>query len=177
MIARRAATVLLAGALAVGMSGCTFFAVQATQIEYAPSDGTQATLGTIKALNMLAISEDGVDVSILGTLSNSGTSDAKVTLQVEDAAGKKITEMFTVVAGSTVSLGTDDGIELVYRGVDATVGGLINMYVQPEGSEGIGIRVPVLPPNFEYEGLEPGPKPTPTLTPDPMATLPVEGND
>ena len=175
MIARRAATLLLAGALVVGVSGCTFFAPQATRIQYAPSDGTQATLGSVKALNVIAITEDGEDVSLIGTLTNTGSTSAEVSLQVD--GDKELTEKVVVPAYSSVSLGINDGEQLVFRGVDATLGGLIDVYIQWGSEEGVPMRVPVLPPEFEYTGLEPGMKPTPSLTPDPMATLPVEGED
>lgn len=175
MIARRAATLLLAGALVVGVSGCTFFAQQATRIEYAPSDGSQATLGSVKALNVIAITEDGEDVSLIGTITNTGAQTATVNLQLD--GDKEFTEKVVVPAYSSVSLGINDGEQLIFRGVNASLGGLIDVYIQWGTEEGVEMRVPVLPPDFEYTGLEPGEKPTPTLTPDPMATLPVEGED
>ena len=177
MIARRAATLLLAGALVVGVSGCTFFAQQATRIQYAPSDGSQATIGDIKALNVIAISENGEDISLLGTLVNSGTEDAEVTVQITDSKGKEFTETVDVEARSSVYLGTEGGEQIELRGRDFELGGLIPVYIQAGTEPGAEMMVPVLPPDFEYTGLEPGPKPTPSLTPDPMATLPVEGDD
>ena len=177
MIARPAATVILAGALMAGLSGCTLFAVQATQIEYAPSDGSQATIGQIKALNVIAISENGEDISLLGTIVNRSTEDATVNIQITDSSRKESTETGDVDARSSVFLGTEDGEQLTLHGLDFALGGLIDVYIQSGTDEGALMRVPVLPPEFEYTGLEPGPKPTPSLVPDPMATLPVEGEN
>ena len=170
MFARRAAALSIAVALMLGTSGCTFFATQATLIEYAPSDGVQGTVGDVRVLNLLGITEDGTNVSLLGNFVNNSTDDVKVKLQYETADGKKTTVTIGVAAGTTVHTGGDGDEQLVLRDVDAKLGGLYTIYLQYGTHEGLALEVPILEPRFEYSELAPGEEPTPEPTGTPLPT-------
>ena len=175
MIARRAASLSIAVALMLGMTGCTFFARQATLIEYAPSDGVQATIGEVKVLNMLGISTNGTEVSILGNIVNNGDDDVELSLQYATADGKKTTATIGVAAGTTVHIGGADDEKLVLRDVDAKLGSLYDVYLQYGSVEGVQLQLPILTPDFEYTDLGPGKAPKPTETPSPTDTpMPTE---
>jgi hypothetical protein len=54
---RKFATVAVAASLLLGTAGCTFMNPIASRIEYAPSDGTQASLTNVDARNFLVLSD------------------------------------------------------------------------------------------------------------------------
>ena len=169
MIARGAASIILAGALALGMTGCGFLTPQATLIEYAPSDGVQTNVGDIKVRNAVAISdEEGVDASLIMSIVNPTSEDVALELQYKDSTGKAMTATVEVPANSTLSLGNTGEEQLVFRGVQLTEGSLFPVYLQYGAFEGSQLLVPVLPSDHaEYDGLHPTPAPTlePTLEP------------
>lgn len=173
MIARGAASLILAGALALGMTGCGFVVPQATLIHYAPSDGAQTNVGDIKVRNAIAISEDGKDASLVMTVINSGSSAITVDFQYTDATGTSITESVPVPARGSVSLGNAGEKQLVLSGIDVVLGSTIPVYVQYGKVGGAEILVPVLSPenSAEYDGLKPTPLPTPVET---KTAAPVE---
>ena len=169
MIARGAASIILAGALALGMTGCGFLTPQATLIQYAPSDGVQTDVGDIKVRNAIAISdEEGVDASLVMSIVNPTDDDITLEFQYEDSTGKATTAELEVPANATLSLGNTGEEQLVFRGVQLTEGSLFPVYLQYGSFEGSQLLVPVLPSDHsEYDGLHPTPAPTlePTLAP------------
>lgn len=159
MIARRAASVILAGALALGMSGCSFFATQATLIQYQPSDGIAGSVGKVEIRNALALTSDGTDVSLVLSMINSGERTI-VNFQYTNAAGEKVTEPIVTDSGLT-SLGGLTDTKLILKGVDVKLGSLLPVYVQEGTDQGEGLLVPVLDGTLpEYTALVPTPEPT-----------------
>jgi len=159
VIARRAASVILAGALALGMSGCSFFATQATLIKYQPSDGVAATVGNVEVRNALALSSDGKDASLVLSLVNSGERTI-VNFQYTNSDGEKVTEAVVTPSGLS-SLGNLTDPKLILTGVDVQLGSLLPVYVQEGTDPGVGMLVPVMDGTLpEYEPLVPTPTPT-----------------
>ena len=166
MIARGAASLILVGALALGVTGCGFVTPQATLIQYQPSDGVQTDVGDIKVRNAIAISEDGVDASLVMTVLNTGADNATVTFQFVNADGEKTNVDVDVAARSRVSVGNTGEDQVSMRGISVALGGLLPVYVYAKGAEGSQLLVPVLSSeNAEYTGLEPTAEPTPTGIP------------
>jgi hypothetical protein len=154
--ARAAASVILAGALLLGTSGCTFISTQATLIEYDPSDGVGANIGNVQVRNVFGlISEDERAVSLVITLVNSGSRSASVKIQYE-TGGEKTTVTKPVNANSVATYGTtpdEDQIVILNPGVKA--GQLLPVYVQYGDHEGKQLMVPILHPVGDYEELAP----------------------
>ena len=155
MIARGAASVILAGALILGTSGCNFFVAPSTQIPYDASDGVGATVGDIMVRNVLALSADGETASLLVTIVNTGNRGQTVNLQYEsDGQKRTITEF--VNGGAAQSFGNVDEDQLVLSGLDAVVGGVLPIFVQYGQETGKTILVPVLDGSLtEYADLLP----------------------
>lgn len=177
MIARGAASALLVGALLLGTTGCSFFATQATLIQYEPSDGVAAHVGDIKFRNVLAITSDGSELSIVFTAINSGDTDEFVTLQYVAENGDKDDVEFFIAAHSSKSIGdpSRDEETVILTGTDATVGGLFSVYAQYGTHQGDEMLVPVLDGSLqEYSTLvptgTPTTTPTPVVVPTPTAT-------
>ncbi|KZE92978.1 MULTISPECIES: hypothetical protein [unclassified Agromyces] len=151
MKARLAASAALALGIAIGGTGCGMITYQATTERYDPSDGVSAEVGSLAVRNILIISEDGDEGSMILSVSNSGSEDATLELQV----GSETVEV-DVDAGQTVAPGAGDEEPLLIEGLDAEVGGLVPVFVTTDGAEGREISVPVLDGRLpEYADLVP----------------------
>ncbi len=156
--ARAAASVVLAGALLVGTTGCTFISTQATLIQYDPSDGVGVDVGNVHVRNAIAlINDDGRAVSLMITLVNSGSEIANVTLQYK-SGGETTTITKSVRAGDVASYGTTtDDTQIIVLNPGVAAGQLFPVYIQYGDNEGKELLVPVLDSsnNPSYEGLFP----------------------
>jgi hypothetical protein len=156
--ARGAASAILGGTLLLLTTGCGFIAPQATQIIYQPSDGTAGTVSGVDLRNVLAISENGEDASIVFTAINSNARGINVTLQYTDADGEKKDERFYAPANASTSFGGVGAGEeqILFENLDATVGGLLPVYAQYGEDPGLELLVPVLDGSLpEYADLVP----------------------
>lgn len=174
MKARHAASIALAALLVLGTSGCTLYAVQGTLVQYQPSDGTAADIGDLKLRNVIGLTENGDDISLLMTIVNSGDTDVDLTFQYKDADGEYVTKIIGVAANSSVHVGEGD-TEVVLRNVGVVVGSLVQVTVQYGGEATTTLHVPTLDGTIEsYSDLLPGPEPTveptETATPEPTET-------
>lgn len=162
---RTAASIMLATALATGLAAC--YSLPQTQAQYFPSDGVNVSVGQVKLLNAVVITEDGVDGNLLATVVNESADDVEVLLQYQ-IDGVRTDLVVEVPAASRVALGFGDGGQLLLEGIDTPAGGLIPFYVQYGDVPGEQIDVPVLDTSLEYlEGHDPTPIPAPTDTATP----------
>ena len=156
--ARIAASVVLAGALLVGTTGCTFISEQATLIRYDPSDGIGASVGSIDVRNAFAlISEDGEALSLVLTFVNPGDRSANMKLQFE-SAGEKITVTKPLDGNEVTTYGTTaEETQIVVTQPGVKGGDLYPVYFQYGDNEGVQLLLPVLTAdnNPHYEELLP----------------------
>ncbi|UOQ88413.1 hypothetical protein MUN74_14155 [Agromyces endophyticus] len=158
MKARLAASAALALGIALGASGCSMLTYQATTEPYDASDGVGVNVGNLHLRNVLVVSDDGVDGTLVLTIVNDGDEDVELGVQVADGE----TETIPVDAGATVAFGVADEDELdvvqplVLRGIDTKPGALLPIYFQYGSAEGIEKNIPVLDGRLpEYAGLLP----------------------
>ncbi|MCY7412620.1 MAG: hypothetical protein LH471_06240 [Salinibacterium sp.] len=144
--ARAVASAILASALVIGTTGCTFITQQATLIPYSPSDGIDANLGDVKLRNVIALmSDDGLAASLLITIVNDGDARANVRMQTVSATGEQVSFVKAVPGNSVVSFGnTVDEEQLIVLMPDAIAGGLLPVYVQQGTIPGTQMLVPAL---------------------------------
>lgn len=156
VFARGAASVILAGALALGMSGCVFITPKATLIEYSPSDGVGTSVGDVDVRNAVAlVGEDGDTVSLMITFVNTGSKAAQVNLQFE-SDGEKTTITKSITRNSVESFGTTpDEAQIIIEAPGVSAGGLLPVYVQYGDHEGKELLVPVLEATGDYAALAP----------------------
>jgi len=156
--ARIAASVVLAGALLVGTTGCTFIATQATLIQYDPSDGIGATVGTIDIRNAFAlINEDEDAVSLVLTFVNTNDRSANMKLQFE-SAGEKVTVTKPLDGNAVTTYGTTpEETQIVVTEPGVKAGELFPVYFQYGDNEGVELLLPVLTADNDahYEDLLP----------------------
>lgn len=152
------ASAVLATALAIGTTGCTFITQQATLIPYSPSDGIEANLGDVKLRNVIALmSDDGLSASLLITIINDGDVTAFVRMQTVSTSGEQVDFLRPVPSNSVVSFGnTVDEEQLIVPMPDAIAGGLLPVYVQHGAVPGTEMLVPALSAFDEhYKDLKP----------------------
>ena len=176
MKARHAASIALAALLVLGTSGCTVLETlnqpegtpgTGTRVHYQPSDGTSEDVGDLKLRNVIGLTDNGDDISLLMTIVNSGDKDLTVKFQYVDADGEEIDILLGVKANSSVHVGGGGDTEVVLRNVRAVIGSLVEVYVF-DGEQGKMLQVPTLDGSIEaYADLIPGPAPTPTATATP----------
>ncbi len=160
---RSGAALVAASALAVGLTGCSLFAVHQTMHPYDASDGVSVVVGDVRVINALVFTEDGQDGNFTGAAVNTSGDDVELTLQyVSD--GDKVNVEIEVPAGETVHFGGEDA-QVLLPGLDTPPGALVKIYFQYGDESGKQIDVPVLDTALEeYDGLLPSPMPTPTPT-------------
>jgi hypothetical protein len=139
----------------LGTTACNFVAPQATTEGYAPSDGTETTVGDVKVLNALVISDGGDEGNLVASVVNSSGSRVQLKLQYE-SGGQKVDERVTVGAGETQNIGGEDGTQITFENISAMPGDLLPVYLQYGDAEGKQLLVPVLDGSLpEYEALLP----------------------
>lgn len=148
-------SVVVAALVLLGTTACNFVAPQATLKDYDPSDGVSATIGNVKVLNTMVISEDGEEGNLVTSVVNNGSDRVQLNLQYESGS-TKVNKKFAVGAGHTQKVGTPDGMQLILEGIDAKPGDLMPIYIQYGNEEGKQLLVPVLDGTLdEYADLLP----------------------
>lgn len=117
---RIAASLALAAALTLGMSGCSLIAHNATGVEYAPSDGVQVTSEGVALRNIMLIADEtGENFNLVFTSVNNTGAPAQVSLNMKSESADSTLDV--VVPAGTTSFGNPDADEQV---LVATLAGL-----------------------------------------------------
>ena len=149
MAIRKFAAVAIAASLLIGTAGCSFMSPIASRIEYAPADGSQADLETVKVRNLVYVT-NGTASALAGSIVNPGLEPKIVKIQYTDAAVNEAKEVtFTVNAGQKLDLGYNGGQALAIN-----LGGKAGQIVRINVAEGSGtpveLRIPVLDGTFDF---------------------------
>lgn len=134
--------IAIASALLLGTTGCGFLGPVESLRQYAPSDGSQITLGDVKALNFVYLVGSTKNL-LVGSLVNSGLNDATVKISYVDASGKTISQNFELASDQKLDLGYNDqpGIAM---DVQAVPGSMIKIFVETADSGSNELLVPAL---------------------------------
>ncbi len=139
------------------LSGCQWTSPITTSLQYAPSDGTQATVGQVEFRNVALISnKGGGPATLIGSALNNGDQPAQVTF----AAGSAQAAV-TVPPGQLTQLSTEGKLTKL-NAVASAPGAMEKVLIRPAGSDGLSLNVPVLasfPPYAQYapDGSTPPP--------------------
>ncbi|MGK9146349.1 hypothetical protein KXS11_01805 [Plantibacter flavus] len=177
MKARLIASIVVAGALTLGMSGCNLIAPQATLKQYDASDGVGVTVGHVKVRNAIVISDDGEVGNLVFSVANTDDRAHTVLIEVEGSD-----EKFQVLAepGLTSFDGSGANEPIRIEPLGAQPGAILDVFFQYGEETGATASVPILTGTLaEYSTLVPTPQPTdePTLAPTPEATPTTEPTD
>lgn len=149
MRARFAASILIAGALLLGSSGCTFTAGIPTDFPYASADGADLTVGQVKVRNALLVSDGGENASLAMAVSNDGDQAVEVLFQYNFDTGTPGEFTVALAPGDMISFGSDLESAILLQGIDVQVGGDLQIFVQYGGLTGAIMRAPVYSDGLE----------------------------
>lgn len=142
---RRRLAVAALAVLAVAPLAACQSSTPITTKDYAASDGVAATLGTVRAGNLLVLAaKDGAPGTVLGSLTNDGT--ASVTVQVGPADDPTSID---VAPGATALLGPD-GTEVPVAAVPVAPGALMELRLAATTEGTTTVQVPVLDGTLPY---------------------------
>jgi hypothetical protein len=142
------AAVAIAASMLVGTTGCTFTSPIASQIDYAPADGSQADLETIKVRNFVYLT-NGTVSALAGSIVNPGLETKTLKLSYTDAALNEAKDVtFTVNPGQKLDLGYNGGQALAIN-LGGKAGDIVTIKVT-EGSSSVDLNVPVLDDTFDF---------------------------
>lgn len=174
MKTRLVSSLVLAAAIALGASGCSLFAHQATTQPYAPSDGIDLTVAGVDVRNLMLIAaEDGETFNVVFTAVNRAESAQNLRISFVDASGAASGQADFIVQPGAQQFGDPDsyaaegdangGPQLVAI-PDVTAGQTVTAYVQIAGGQDVKREVPVLDGTLEeYQRfVVPGPTLLPT---------------
>ena len=141
---RKFATVAVAASLLLGTAGCTFMNPIASRIDYAPSDGTQASLENVDARNFIYLSDGQGHAALFGSLVNRGLDSASVKLQYTDASSKETKlAYFTLLPSQKLDFGYNGTSALNYD-LGGKPGQTVTVWVSAGSETGKEMNVPVL---------------------------------
>ena len=170
-----AKTALAAGAVALGLTGCSVTNPATIKDPYPPSDGINADLPGSQVLlrNLIVIgAEQGGDAELIGSVVNQGDQDARVNLQAAvGESGQPSQTTVAVGAGQTVQFGPGSNQTPVsISGLAVPPGDVTGMTASTESGGRVDLNVPVLPPEGDYADVTPAATPTPSATSTPQKT-------
>ncbi|MDP9026894.1 MAG: hypothetical protein M3N46_04965 [Actinomycetota bacterium] len=172
MKVRAGATLAIAALIALGVAAC---APIATLKPYDPSDGVSTTVGNVKVLNALVLSQAGRNGNLLFSAYNPSNELIQLTVQY-DSDGTKVTKTATLLPDVTSDFGYGATGQFFLPGITTKPGSLMDIYFQYGDKEGKQIPVPVLDGSLpQYDKYLPTatPTPTPTSTNPPVLPPPV----
>lgn len=155
MKARLVSAVVLAVAVALSTAGCGFITPQATDYEYAPSDGVNVDAGAVDVRNALFITNNDAttfNLSMTTVTAEKSAQDLKITLVID---GERSSKKLSVESGLTKYGNAEDGQEqIVFTNLDLKAGQTVLAYFEVTGTEPVQQYVPVLDGSMkEYKSL------------------------
>ncbi|MEZ0491356.1 hypothetical protein AB2L28_03815 [Kineococcus sp. TBRC 1896] len=181
-LVRRSALAVLTSAAVLGVSGCSVFSPPTVLKPYAPSDGSQTTVGDVAIRNVLVVSSGVDEPGVLSAvLVNTGTGTADVSVSVDVDAGPPATESYTLAENASLHIGDpraavenvspvadDAGNEqrvswIQVPQVPVVPGKTVPVSFTVGGQEA-SVNAQVLLPCFEYATLTPTADPSATAT-------------
>lgn len=148
MAIRKFVAVAIAASVLLGTAGCTFTSPVASKIDYAPADGSQADLETVKVRNFVYLT-NGTVSALAGSIINPGLEAKTLTIAYTDAALNELKQVsFTVNPGQKLDLGFNGGQALAIN-LGGKAGDVVTIKVT-EGSSSQDLNVPVLDDTFDF---------------------------
>lgn len=143
---RIASSVAIAAALALGATGCTLIAPQATLIRYAPSDGVDVNVGSVDVRNIMLIAdESGENFNVVFGAANRSGDEQDLTITFTGTESQSASAEFTIPTGNTL-FGDPEGDEtpVLVTLENLRVGSTVDAYFQLPGEPEVPYNIPVL---------------------------------
>lgn len=143
---RIASSIALAAALALGATGCSMIAPQATKIPYAPSDGIDANIAGVNVRNMMLIAdESGENFNVVFTSVNETGKPVDMTVSFMRDGSASARAEFEIPEG-VAQFGDPKGEQepVLVTIPDLAPGAAVGAYFQVAGSSEVENFIPVL---------------------------------
>jgi hypothetical protein len=138
---RALATSTLAATLLLGTAGCGIFVDTATLNPYSASDGLNLDVGGLQLRNVLVITDESGDASLVFTIVNDTTNVQYLTVELRTETPVDL----TIVANEGLTkVGLADGNPAIATGTALKAGQYVDIYFQYGGEDGVTIAIPVL---------------------------------
>jgi len=138
---RALATTTLAATLLLGTAGCGIFVDAATLKPYSASDGLNVDVGDLHLRNVLVVTDESGDASLVATLVNNTTNVQYLTVQFRT----EIPVDLTIVANEGLTkVGLADDNPAIATGTALKAGQYVDIYFQYGGQDGVEMAIPVL---------------------------------
>ena len=149
MNSRLLASLALAAAAAIGLTGCTFITPQSTQIQYSPGDGVNIDgSAPLEVRNVIVVANaEGTAGNLIAAVVN--PTDDALTLRME-VGENRVPATVRVPANSVLSLGAQGEPPLELEDFDAEPGTNVEIYFQSGDVNGISTEVPVVDGSLSY---------------------------
>ncbi|MFM8927234.1 MAG: hypothetical protein ACKOFA_03420 [Rhodoluna sp.] len=153
MLIRRALIATVIASLTVlGTTACNMTSPVASLEMYAPSDGSQADLGNLKARNLLYFVDDQGNYGFFGAFANSGKDEITFNLGFTTASGEKVFRQYVAQGYSVVNIGYQNEPPLKVE-LPVKAGDIVEIVLQSNDGTDY-INVPVLDGTLpEYRDL------------------------
>jgi len=138
---RALATTTLAATLLLGTAGCGIFVDTATLNPYSASDGLNVDVGGLQLRNVLVITDESGDASLVFTIVNDTTNVQYLTVELRTETPVDL----TIVANEGLTkVGLADGNPAIATGTALKAGQYVDIYFQYGGEDGVTMAIPVL---------------------------------
>lgn len=167
---RALATTTLAATLLLGTAGCGIFVDAATLNPYSASDGLNVDVGGLQLRNVLVITDESGDASLVFTIVNDTTNVQYLTVELRTDTPVDL----TIVANEGLTkVGLADDNPAIATGTALKAGQYVDIYFQYGGQDGVTMAIPVLDGTYELYApyapslFVPEPVVSPSATPSP----------
>ncbi len=167
---RALASTSLAAILLLGTAGCGLFVDAATLKPYSASDGLNVDVGELQLRNVLVITDESGDASLVATIVNNTTEIQY--LNVEFRTDVPV-DLAIVANEGLTKVGLADDNPAIATGTSLKAGQYVDIYFQYGEQDGVSMAIPVLDGSLSlYAPYAPSlfiPEPvvSPAVTPSP----------
>lgn len=123
-------------------TGCNFTSPVASFNYYAPSDGSQADIGRLKARNLIYFTDNQGHTGFYGAFANSGSTAITFAIKFKNASGASQYREFSVGAYKVLNFGYQ-GKKSLQIDLAGEPGDMVNIVVYSETDES-SINVPIM---------------------------------
>lgn len=144
---RKLITLAAAVVTLFALSGCSLNSEVESLRPYAPSDGVQSDVDSLKSRNLMFIRNDNGQAMLIGSFINSSQDVLQASIETLDSNGDTVRFDFSIDPGAKYDIGYNGNPGLVLA-IDDLAGSMRNIFVTAEGDP-FGKLVPVLDGTLE----------------------------
>ena len=138
---RAVVSTALAATLLLGTAGCGIFVDSATLKPYSAGDGLNVNVGEMQLRNVLVITDESGDASLVATIVNNTTNVQYLTVEFRTVTP---VDLSVVANEGLTKVGLADDNPAIATGTALKAGQYVDIYFQYGGQDGVTMSIPVL---------------------------------